>query len=232
MEWGHEMIEEIAMQAVESEGFGKELGESFKGDKEFGKELGEASNKDKDFGKELGEALKGDKEFGKELGEAFRKDSITEGLSHKELNQPTDEDKERMKEETDWSDEIVDKIGSDEEYEIYKDAGLKEEEINGKPCLVKEDIDPNQKDEFGRTNKERMENGLPPIDKNGNSIELHHIGQKPDSPLAELTQEEHRGKNNDGILHDKTKETEIDRTAFNNERTEHWKTRANESNGG
>jgi len=62
------MIEEIVTQAVESDGFGKELGEAFKGDKEFGKELGDA--------------FKGDKDFGKELGNAFRENSNTEGLSH------------------------------------------------------------------------------------------------------------------------------------------------------
>jgi len=41
-----------------------------------------------------------------------------------------------------------------------------------------------------------------------------------------LTQEEHRGKGNDGILHDKNKDTEIDRIAFREEKEEHWKTRA------
>lgn len=34
------------------------------------------------------------------------------------------------------------------------------------------------------------------------------------SPLAELTTQEHRGKGNDTILHDKQKETEIDRGEF------------------
>ena len=109
---------------------------------------------------------------------------------------------------------------------MYKKAGLEEREINGKPCLIRDDLDLEQKDEFGRTNKERMENGLAPLDKNGKPIELHHIGQKSDSPLAELTQEEHRGKGNDGILHDKNKDTEIDRIAFREEKEEHWKTRA------
>lgn len=55
---------------------------------------------------------------------------------------------------------------------------------------------------------------------------MHHIGQKPDSPLAELTTEEHRGAGNDTILHDKQKESEIDRNEFAKERKEHWKNRA------
>lgn len=141
----------------------------------------------------------------------------------------SEDEKKKVKEaHPDWPDEIIDAIGSWEEYEIYHKAGLQAEEINGKWCLVRSDIDWNQKDEWGRTNKERAEQGLAPLDKNGKPIELHHIGQKPDSPLAELTQEEHRGKGNDGVLHDKNKETEIDRIAFSKEKDEHWETRANE----
>ncbi|WP_253689874.1 HNH/ENDO VII family nuclease [Treponema denticola] len=138
----------------------------------------------------------------------------------------TEDEKRELKEETGWSDEIIDSIGSKEEAEIYKKAGLKEAEINGKKCLIREDIDMNQKDELGRTNKERMENGQPPITKNGETVELHHIGQKADSPLAELTTQEHRGKGNDTILHDKQKESEIDRIAFSKERENHWEARA------
>lgn len=140
----------------------------------------------------------------------------------------SDEQKQRIKEETCWSDEIIDSIGSWEEYEIYKKAGLVEAEIGGKKCLIRTDIDWNQKDAFGRTNKERAEQGLSPLDKNGKPIELHHIGQHADSPLAELTQEEHRGKGNDGILHNKNIDSEIDRTAFANERSQHWQARVNE----
>lgn len=81
---------------------------------------------------------------------------------------------------------------------------------------------------MGRTNRERAEQGLSPINKDGKVIELHHIGQHADSPLAELTTEEHRGKGNDTILHNKTKESEIDRQAFAKERNEHWEARANE----
>ena len=140
----------------------------------------------------------------------------------------TDEQKQRIKEETGWSGEIIDSIGSWEEYEIYKNAGLVEAEIGGKKCLIRNDIDWNQKDAFGRTNKERAEQGLSPLNKDGKPIELHHIGQHADSPLAELTQEEHRGKGNDGILHNKNVNSEIDRTAFANERSQHWQARVNE----
>lgn len=140
----------------------------------------------------------------------------------------SEEEKAKIKELTGWSDEILDAIGSMEEAEIYMKAGLKEVEINGKKCLIREDIDWNQKDEMGRTNKERAEQGLSPITKDGKTVELHHIGQHADSPLAELTTEEHRGKGNDTVLHNKTKESEIDRRAFANERSSHWEARAQE----
>ena len=138
----------------------------------------------------------------------------------------TEEQKNDIKKRTGWSDEIINSIGSMREAEIYIKAGLKEAEINGKKCLIRSDIDMDQKDEDGITNRERMERGLPPITKNGEKVELHHIGQKPDSPLAELTTEEHRGVGNDAILHDKQKESEIDRNEFAKERKEHWKNRA------
>ena len=137
----------------------------------------------------------------------------------------TDEQKERLREITGWSDEILDSIGSWDEAEIYMKAGLKEVEINGKKCLIREDIDLDQEDDDGITNREKMERGRPPITKDGEEVELHHIGQKQDSPLAELTMEQHRGVGNDTILHDKTKETEIDRNEFGKERREHWKNR-------
>lgn len=143
----------------------------------------------------------------------------------------TDEEKAKLRELTGWSDEILDAIGSWEEAEIYMKAGLKEAEINGKKCLIRDDIDLDQEDEDGITNRERMERGRPPITKDGEEVELHHIGQKQNSPLAELTMEQHRGVGNDTILHDKTKETEIERNEFGKERRDHWKDRVESMEG-
>jgi hypothetical protein len=126
------------------------------------------------------------------------------------------------------SPKIVDSIRNPSEYDIYKKSGLVENKINGKPNLTRPDFDINLKDEFGRTNGERIKQNLSPLDKSGETIELHHIGQKPDSPLAELTKSEHRGKGNDSILHDKTKESVIDRTVFNKEKDVYWNTRLKE----
>lgn len=144
-------------------------------------------------------------------------ESANEGL--------TSEEKEKIKEETGWSDEIIDAIKSMDEYKIYKEAVLKEAEIGEKKCLIRDDIDWDQK--IGAmTNKMRAEKGLSPINKDGKIIELHHIGQHSDSPLAELTTEEHRGTGNDAVLHDKNKESEIDRNVFGKERAAHWEARA------
>lgn len=142
-----------------------------------------------------------------------------------------DEQKERLCELTGWSDEILDSIESRKEAEIYMRAGLKEVEIKGKKCLIRDDIDLEQGDEDGITNRERMERGRPPITKDGEEVELHHIGQKQNSPLAELTIEQHRGVGNDTILHNKTKETEIDRNEFGKERRDHWKGRVKSMEG-
>lgn len=136
-------------------------------------------------------------------------------------------EKQEIKKHTGWSDRLLDQIRSKDEAEIYLNTSIEEQAINGKECLVRTDINYSQKDEFGRTNLERMRMGLAPLDKNGEAYELHHIGQKRSSGLAELTFDEHRGNpGNDIILHDKTQNSEIDRSAFRTERQDHWKERA------
>ena len=143
----------------------------------------------------------------------------------KELTPLSEDSKEELKDKG-YPDSVIENIGSEEEKEIYENADLMPKEVNGRDALTKNDIDLKQEDDFGRTNLERMELGLAPLDKDGNPIELHHVGQKMDSPLAELTRDEHRGKGNDTVLHNKQKESEINREDFAKERAEHWKARA------
>ena len=58
-------------------------------------------------------------------------------------------------------------------------------------------------DELGRTNLQRMKQGLAAIDPNfGVSYELHHIGQKAESTLAILTKAEHMQGGNNAIWHE------------------------------
>jgi len=128
---------------------------------------------------------------------------------------------------TGWSDEILDSIRSQEEFDIYRKANLKEIDVGGRTALIRSNIDINTVDDFGRTNAQRMAEGYSPIDSQGEVIELHHIGQKANSPLAELTMQEHRGRGNDTILHDKTQPTEV-YTENNNwtaQRQNHWRSR-------
>jgi len=88
-----------------------------------------------------------------------------------------------------------------DEYHVYKSAGLIPKKVNGKWAYT-QNIDWNLKDSNGITNAERvMKKGLAPVDSNGNPFELHHIGQKTDSPLAILTQDQHRGTGNFSKLH-------------------------------
>lgn len=152
----------------------------------------------------------------------------------------TEEEKAKIKEETGWSDEIIDNIRNMKQYEILKNAGLIEVEINGRKCLIKENIDLDYTDEDGVSNRDRIARGLAPLDsKTGKPIELHHLGQKADSPLVELTEEEHRtgeyedGKKNQSLWHDNTKETEVhgEGNSWDQERKAHWKARAKNSEG-
>ena len=189
--------------------------------------------------------------FSRELAEAFHLPD-TDNLNEKKLNDSiiwkfsdctelTSENRKLLQEETGWSDEIVNAIKTSEEADVYKTAGLKG--VNGN--LERTDIDWGAKipqdridrmrslfgDEVAdkwsdKTNLDLIKEGKAPYGPDGERVNLHHIGQKPDSPLAELTNTEH--KSNDGILHDKTKVSEIERPVFRKEREVYWQNRYNE----
>lgn len=118
--------------------------------------------------------------------------------------------------------EVIKQFHTMEEYQVFKDAGLKTMMINGKTALIRGDIDLNLIDEFGRSNLERMSLGLSPLDANGASFELHHIGQEADATLAILTQTEH----DKAVLHGFKAISEIDRKTFATQRKNFWKTMA------
>ena len=163
-------------------------------------------------------------------------ESSTESTEQSESNEGlTDEQKKRIKEETGRSDEIINNIQNMKQYEILKNAGLKEVEINGRKCLIKTDINLDYTDADGISNGDRINRGHPPLDsKTGKPIELHHLGQKADSPLVELTAEEHRtgeyenGKKNQSLWHDNTIDTDVhgEGNKWDQERKDHWTERA------
>lgn len=97
--------------------------------------------------------------------------------------------------------EVITRFNSMEQYEICKSAGLTAKMVNGKTALVRQ-IDLNYVDELtGKTNLQLMQEGYAPYDPTGQKYQLHHIGQRNDSPLAILTQAEHTGSGNDKIWH-------------------------------
>ncbi len=98
-------------------------------------------------------------------------------------------------------------------------------EFKGNKVYQRNDLfDPDAVDARGRTNIQRMKKGLAPLDANGNSVNLHHMLQKQDGPIAEITQSFH--KDNHGILHinDNKIPSGINRTEFDKWRSQYWKT--------
>ena len=142
---------------------------------------------------------------------------------------------------TGWSMAIVDVLKSKEEADVYMRAGLKEERVGGRPALIRSDIDWSDYSIRRNTwlrekladydkwaeynNADLIGEGYPPRDRNGDPYELHHIGQRQDSPFAELTWAEHMGDGNNTILHQMGKESEIDREVFESEKSAYWQSR-------
>lgn len=134
---------------------------------------------------------------------------------------------------SDWDSRITDNIDNSRQLDIYKNANLRQAEINDRPCLVK-DIDYDYVDEkTGMTNRELMAKGRSPIDaKTSEKIELHHMGQNYDSPFAELTENSEHGDGNHKILHPKNIESwrndDALKREYQKEKINHWITRSKE----
>ena len=146
----------------------------------------------------------------------------------------TDKERIQIKEETNWSDEIIDHIENMDQYDIYKEADLKEAIIGDRKCLIK-DIDMDYYDpKTEKTNRELMNDGKSPIDsKTGEKIELHHMGQEFDAPFAELCENSEHGDGNHSVLHIKLGESWRNDPGLNNqynntEKPKHWIERAKE----
>lgn len=149
-----------------------------------------------------------------------------------------------------WSNNVVTFIRNEAECKIYKDAGLIEGEVGGNTALMNptigwEQMNPVMRytaEEFNtlffrqlpidfesikglaETNRERALQGYAPLDNEGHAIELHHVGQKVNSPLAELTSSQHDLPG----LHDNTIKSEV-HTAQNDwssQKKQYWIERA------
>ncbi len=83
----------------------------------------------------------------------------------------------------------------------------------------------NKKEVWG-TNIERMEAGRAPIGFDDKSVELHHLNQAPDGPLAVMSHEFH--KKYTSVIHANPQKHQslIERKKFEKWRAEYWKERA------
>lgn len=131
----------------------------------------------------------------------------------------------KVQKESKWPAEVIAKLKSFDEYDLYKNAGLRSTKLNGKAVLSR-DIDFKAKFEKAdgsfETNLDRMLDGRAPLDPTGKSYELHHVNQENDGVLAILTRKEHRGKGNYGTLHESGKSSEIIRDDFDEVREQFW----------
>ena len=72
-----------------------------------------------------------------------------------------------------------------------------------------------------------MERELAPIGPDGKSFELHHIGQRTDSPLAILTHSQHHAPGDYEFIHYADEGKDIGESAWNAQRREFWENMAN-----
>ena len=87
-------------------------------------------------------------------------------------------------------------------------------------------------DERGRTNAQRVKEGLNPLDEAGKSYELHHIGQNNDASFAVLTESEHGQSRNTKVLHWKDGSSEVDHgSGWAKVRSDFWKSLYEEQTG-
>lgn len=133
-------------------------------------------------------------------------------------------DAAKIQKETKWPLDIIKSLHSYDEFLVYKNTGLMPVKISSSEWAFIREIDWKLVDSSGRTNIQRVsEWNLAPIDADGVSYELHHVGQKADSPLAILTKAEHHSKENYSILHYADEGKDVADNVWNKQRREFWK---------
>ena len=76
------------------------------------------------------------------------------------------------------------------------------------------------------TNLERMANGLAPIGSDGRSVNLHHMTQRQNGPIAEVTQKFHKENHSTIHVNTNTIPSGINRNKFESWKKQYWKNRA------
>ncbi len=93
-------------------------------------------------------------------------------------------------------------------------------------------VDPNKKDKRGRTNLQRMKQGMAPVGPDGKSVNLHHMIQSDKGSIAEVAGGFHEKYHRIIHINPHTIPSGIDRKAFATWRRGYWKTRAEGLGGG
>jgi RHS repeat-associated protein len=83
-------------------------------------------------------------------------------------------------------------------------------------------IDPKLIDSRGRTNIQRMEKGLAPIGPDGEPINLHHLTQKPNGPIMEVTATFHQNYYKTMHINTGNWPSAIDRNIFQQWKKLYW----------
>ena len=129
--------------------------------------------------------------------------------------------------------DFIKNFHSVDEYNYFKSIHLTSSKVSGKLALTQKiDWDFIGDLDDGRTNAQRVIDGLAPLDQTGKPYQLHHIGQMQDSPLAVLTNEQH--SEHFSLLHANTGSSGslIDRDLFKQQKKEFWLDLLRQSMGG
>ncbi|WP_219232535.1 HNH/ENDO VII family nuclease, partial [Austwickia sp. TVS 96-490-7B] len=104
-------------------------------------------------------------------------------------------------------------------------------EFHGTRVYKRDDlIDPAMIDEKGRSNIQRMKHGRAPLGQDGKTVNLHHMLQTPDGPIAEISQTMHQA--NSRVIHifPNTTPSSINRAHFGSWRRAYWRNRSESFN--
>lgn len=107
-------------------------------------------------------------------------------------------------------------------------SGSKTVDVNGKTVIMDNStFDSNLVDKQGRTNIQRMEQGLAPIGTDGKSVNIHHIDQTNDGPIMEISATQHQQNYSELHTNKGQMSSQINRTEFNSWRRGYWEWRSN-----
>ena len=110
---------------------------------------------------------------------------------------------------------------------IATEKGQKTVDVNGKRITIDNNtFDPYFSDKHGRTNIDRMKHGLAPIGTDGKSVNIHHIDQKNDGSLMEITATEHQKNYKKLHMNTGTEKSYVNRKEFYSWRKSYWKWRS------